>query len=150
MGLIVCDVDNFKAYNDYYGHGQGDNVLTAVGQAIRQPLRDSDAAFRIGGEEFVILVRVEMADDVEHIAERVRRALLEQEMPHQTNQGISYVSMSIGALAVDLTNYANEVTFAQLFELADKALYQAKNNGRNQVTFCQYGNDDPHPRKTLD
>lgn len=138
FGLIICDVDNFKAYNDIYGHGQGDIVLTSVAQAIRQPLRESDGAFRIGGEEFVVLVRVAAASDVQRLAERVRRAMLEQNIPHQGNQEHQFVTLSVGALAVDLRQFSKRIAFSQLFEMADKALYQAKNNGRNQVIFCQY------------
>ncbi|WP_158587068.1 sensor domain-containing diguanylate cyclase [Motilimonas pumila] len=138
FGLIICDVDHFKAYNDIYGHGQGDIVLTSVAQAIRQPLRETDGAFRIGGEEFVILVRVAAATDVQRLAERVRRAMLEQQIPHKGNQQHQFVTLSVGALAVDLRQFSKRIAFSQLFEMADKALYQAKNNGRNQVIFSQY------------
>lgn len=141
VGLVICDVDNFKAFNDLYGHTQGDNALSSVGAAINDIAHDSDLAFRYGGEEFVILcARKEMSQLIQH-TERLRSKIAALEIKHEGNQPHGHLTVSVGgaiATQEDLDNVFN--THAQLhesmFNVADKALYMCKQNGRNQVTWA--------------
>lgn len=139
FGLMVCDIDNFKRYNDLYGHAQGDEAIKVVADVITKVLRNLDLAFRIGGEEFVILVRVENPDVVEGIAERIRHALLSESVEHKHNDDIGILSISIGAVVIDLRDGIKALPpLADLFNDADVLLYKAKASGRNQVQFKHY------------
>ena len=129
--MLLCDVDHFKAYNDRYGHQAGDLVLRALGQvleyAARRPL---DMAVRMGGEEFAVLLYGMNNDQALIHAEAMRMALLDLAIAHDRSMTASVVSMSIG-LAYVVPD--ESVDMSILYEQADKALYRAKDNGRNRV-----------------
>ncbi len=123
MSFLMIDVDDFKAYNDVYGHLAGDDALKIVGQAIRDTLRGADVAARYGGEEFSVLLPQTTAEEAGIIAERIRRAIEESEFAHRK------ITVSIGiASCSPAINSATE-----LISAADKALYEAKRQGRNNV-----------------
>ncbi len=129
--LLLCDVDHFKAYNDCYGHQAGDAVLKQLGRtlehAARRPL---DIAVRMGGEEFaVLLYDMDQQQAMAH-ADDIRRALIGLAIPHARSATVSVVSMSIGLSCVWP---AQGGAMSILYEQADKALYQAKDLGRNRV-----------------
>jgi diguanylate cyclase (GGDEF)-like protein len=129
--MLLCDVDHFKAYNDHYGHQAGDLVLRALGQvleyAARRPL---DIAVRMGGEEFAVLLYGMDKDQALTHAEAIRMALLDLAIPHDGSMTAAVVSMSIG-LACVVPDESLDMSI--LYEQADKALYRAKDNGRNRV-----------------
>jgi diguanylate cyclase (GGDEF)-like protein len=129
--MLLCDVDHFKAYNDRYGHQAGDLVLRALGQvleyAARRPL---DIAVRMGGEEFAVLLYGMNKDQAMSHAEAMRMALLDLAIAHDRSLTASVVSMSIG-LAYVVPD--ESVDMSILYEQADKALYRAKDIGRNRV-----------------
>ncbi|KJY83274.1 diguanylate cyclase [Vibrio galatheae] len=140
VGLIVCDVDNFKAFNDIYGHTEGDNALSLVGSKIRLLARDSDLAFRYGGEEFVIFCARPEKIQLLNFAERLRHEIAGLDLAHQGNQPYGIVTTSVGgAIAHQQDLEARFDTFQELqesmFNLADKALYECKQSGRNQVIW---------------
>jgi diguanylate cyclase (GGDEF)-like protein len=121
--LVLCDVDNFKAINDEHGHDCGDAVLRDVAYALRKQLRSFELVYRLGGEEFlVVLPGIELAGGRE-VAERLRAAV-EQTRP----MGVT-VTMSLGLSA----GHGEQVDYDVLFKAADGALYEAKRAGRNQV-----------------
>jgi diguanylate cyclase (GGDEF)-like protein len=127
--LVILDLDRFKAYNDRHGHAAGNKLLNAVGQAITREKRDADIAARFGGEEFAVLVPGRTADGV-ILAERMRQAIADL-TPSPTSRsdfapGIS-ASAGIATFPVDARDPK------ELFELADRALYEAKRLGRDQV-----------------
>ena len=127
--LVMLDLDRFKAYNDRHGHGAGNQLLHGVGQAIAREKRDADIAARFGGEEFAVLVPGRTGDGV-IVAERMRRAIADL-TPTPTSRrdfapGIS-ASAGVATFPVDARDPE------ELFELADKALYEAKRLGRDQV-----------------
>jgi diguanylate cyclase (GGDEF)-like protein len=134
LALVMCDVDFFKKYNDRYGHPAGDEVLKAVGQALGTTVkRPTDLATRYGGEEFALLLPDTTPEGALHLAEQARAAvaalgILHEESHHQ------HVSLSLGVAIIQPTPGSNA---ALLVQAADRALYQAKEAGRNQVVLAE-------------
>ncbi len=127
LSLIVTDLDHFKAVNDTYGHAAGDRVLQELGRVLKQVKRETDLVARFGGEEFCVLCEETDARGAQLLAERVREELANTEL--QTELGALRVTASLGVATVpDHAKSAEE-----LFSQGDKALYEAKNRGRNQV-----------------
>lgn len=134
VSLILCDVDHFKLYNDTYGHPAGDGCLQKVAQAISSTVRrKKDLVARYGGEEFaVILPNTELTAAVK-IAENIRRAIAHCQIPHSSSQK-NYVTASFG-VATTTPQLSQQVDI--LLQQADKALYQAKERGRNCVVVMK-------------
>jgi diguanylate cyclase (GGDEF)-like protein len=130
FALLMLDLDHFKGINDLRGHFAGDEVLRRVAAAIDQAKRESDAAYRFGGEEFVAIVSVADADEAVRVAERVRRAVAALGIPHPSNEPFGLVAASIGACVVDRQALAESVE--SWLQVADEALYEAKRQGRNR------------------
>jgi diguanylate cyclase (GGDEF)-like protein len=130
VGLAMIDIDQFKQYNDHYGHQGGDTCLQLVADAMKSDLRiGTDLIARYGGEEFVLLLRDSTLEATRIVAERVRAAVAARMEPHlQAVHGI--VTISIGFASCVPTG---DTTSAQCLEAADAALYRAKHGGRNQV-----------------
>lgn len=127
LSLLVCDIDHFKSVNDEFGHAVGDEVLQFFGDLLGRQLRSPDAAFRYGGEEFVVLTPETESVAARLLADRLRE-VFEQDSG-TTSAGRR--TISIGVSGTDVLG--PEVAASQLFETADKALYRAKQNGRNRV-----------------
>lgn len=124
--MMIIDIDHFKQVNDTYGHDAGDQVLKAVAQQLQDCIRGSDMLFRFGGEEFcVILSNTDMQGAV-HLADRTRQAV--SDMTCQCDDQMIKVTISIG-----ISMASSGDCKADLFARADKALYFAKDSGRNQV-----------------
>ena len=123
---VLLDIDNFKGYNDSAGHLAGDDVLRAVSRALGQQIRSGDALYRYGGEEFLALLPEQTMESAAIAAERLRAAVEALALPHPAG-GVVTVSGGVAALA-DPGCRPEE-----LFELADQALYRAKEGGRNRV-----------------
>ena len=124
--LLVLDIDHFKKFNDTYGHKTGDKVLKSVAATISNSIRVSDHIFRYGGEEFVVILSRINKETTKNLSEKIRREVERDYLVDGDNE--LKVTMSIGATII-----TPEDTEASLFERADKALYQAKQNGRNQI-----------------
>ncbi len=127
LGLMICDIDFFKPYNDNYGHPAGDAALKKVGQAIASCVRrDSDLAARVGGEEFAMLLPVSDLEGCKLVANRVLEAVQALEVPHgHSPSGIVSVSIGIAVIVPPRNS-----TPSYLYDAADRALYLAKENGR--------------------
>ena len=128
FALILLDLDNFKKYNDNYGHPAGDRILTTIGNKLREIFqRNNDMVFRLGGEEFGAAVVVSSRDDAVRIAEKVLDGVRALKIEHKYNPpGI--VTVSIG---VTVTTNETKPDLEAIYKKADAALYQAKENGRN-------------------
>ena len=136
LGLIVIDVDRFKAYNDFYGHACGDDCLKKIAVCLRDQLRGTtDLAARLGGEEFAVLLPGQSEDVCAEIAERVRLAVQSLELPHSGLGPQGLVSVSAGVASHAVLPGASP---ASLFEAADSALYAAKISGRNRVCVATF------------
>lgn len=131
LSLIMCDVDYFKLYNDSYGHQPGDECLKLLASSLSDGMqRPTDLVARYGGEEFVILLPGTHARGAIKIAERLRKAVLSLQLPHEYSTVHDCVTISLGAatIAPMVKHQPKELLLA-----ADKALYAAKQAGRNQV-----------------
>jgi diguanylate cyclase (GGDEF)-like protein len=129
IAVLMLDVDFFKKYNDHYGHPAGDDVLRKLGRLLRENMnRQSDLAARYGGEEFVVVLTDITIDGAETVAEKIRHAVQHEAIPHVASQ-LGVLSVSIG---VALLKPTTDDQPAVLIAMADQALYQAKNSGRNR------------------
>jgi diguanylate cyclase (GGDEF)-like protein len=130
MGVLQIDIDHFKQVNDRYGHAVGDAVLRELGRLLAAARRDSDIAVRWGGEEFLLLLQDVDAADVMNIAERLRQDIGAQDFMDGRG-GKLRLTCSIGFSMHPIATHADSATFDTALELADLALYRAKQAGRN-------------------
>ena len=130
LSLLMIDIDYFKAYNDHYGHVAGDQCLKSVASLLSSSMvRSTDMVARYGGEEFAVILPGSRAESAAVIAGRLHNNLLQAEIPHAaTSAGI--VTLSIGVATFSPVRGASE---KDLIQAADRALYRAKQSGRNQV-----------------
>ena len=126
--FLLFDLDHFKKINDEHGHIIGDQVLQGIAQACSKHLRPNDVLGRFGGEEFVILLPETKLEDAKNIAERLR--LLIEETPIKTDIGSVNTTISIGLAIKEKTSI---MSVDQLLSRADRAMYRAKQTGRNRV-----------------
>ena len=128
MALVIFDIDHFKKINDQHGHRVGDQTLEMLARVCRDNLRRVDILARYGGEEFVVLLPETGRDEALVVAERLRRVAAEMRVPIPGGE----VRLTI-SLGLALCCQVEPVELDQLIELADRAMYQAKNSGRNRV-----------------
>jgi diguanylate cyclase (GGDEF)-like protein len=129
LGLLFCDIDHFKQVNDTHGHAAGDQALWETARRISATVRPQDVVTRSGGEEFVVVLQVHDRQELVQIAERIRLAISRE--PIVTDAAPLNLSISIGAAL-----NAPEESLEDSLKRADRALYQAKGNGRNRVEFA--------------
>ena len=132
LSALMLDVDYFKKCNDTYGHPFGDEVLKQVAGIMKRIAGAKGTACRYGGEEFVILLDSDNADYAMGIAERIRQTIETTSVAYNGNSKVTLVSITI-SIGVSIWNPNMERV--ELIEHADKALYSAKHNGRNQVVL---------------
>lgn len=131
LSLIMLDVDQFKPYNDHYGHQAGDECLRAVAQLLaEQMMRPGDLIARYGGEEFVCLLPETDEDGAVQVAERLRETVADRRLPHAVSHVADHVTISLG---VATARPMLDDTPERLTQLADGLLYEAKRAGRNRV-----------------
>lgn len=133
LAVLMLDIDNFKKYNDTYGHLQGDKCLQSVAEAVRKAVkRPRDMVARYGGEEFVIILTETDANGAYCIAEQAHTNVRELKIEHSTSLPVQIVSVSIGVAAM-IPYYTNHPE--ELLNMADEALYRSKSNGRNCISL---------------
>ena len=131
MSFLMIDIDDFKAYNDHNGHQAGDLALQITAHCLKAALRSADVASRYGGEEFCILLPQTSVDEAGVIADRIRHRVATTHYPHGKSQPLGRVSISVGVSTFsEIVNTADTVIAA-----ADRALYQAKSQGKNRTVF---------------
>ena len=138
LNVLMFDLDNFKSFNDTYGHLSGDKLLTLFSDIIKQCIRKSDIPVRYGGEEFLILIRDLDLFVARNVGERIRRQLEKQRIYTGSGDNKKKVSVSCGIAQYPL----HSPNIKQVIELADQALYHAKETGKNAVvTYDEIGQD---------
>lgn len=131
IGILLFDIDNFKAVNDCYGHDAGDSVLIQMVEILRDACRESDWVVRWGGEEFLVVSRFVNRDELHHLAERIRAKVADFSFKLADCRKTS-LTISCGITAFPFVKSAFDAfTWQQTIKLADVGLYAAKNSGRN-------------------
>jgi diguanylate cyclase (GGDEF)-like protein len=129
LSLILCDVDHFKRVNDQHGHRAGDLVLAAIARALAHGIRNIDIVARYGGEELAILLPQTPIERAREVAERLRKTV--EGLCVSVEGGVISVTASFGVACYPTSGGGRE----SLFLNADRALYAAKNEGRNKVSI---------------
>jgi len=129
LSLLFIDIDNFKIYNDRHGHLEGDKVLARLGEIIKSCLRKMDSAYRYGGEEFTVILPETGAAEARVVAERIRAAI-EKETFMVENAPADKITVSIG-----VTEYCSSESITEFIKRSDRAMYDAKDQGRNRVSI---------------
>ena len=131
LSLIICDIDHFKAYNDYYGHLKGDDSLRKVASILSEHARrGGDTAARYGGEEFAIILPNTSKESASLLAEQIHQAINGLALEHKASKTSNIITASFGVATIIPQR---EMLSSVLVSMADKALYEAKQGGRNRV-----------------
>lgn len=130
LSVLMIDIDHFKQYNDHYGHPRGDSCLRQVADQLNRCLKRShDVLARFGGEEFIAILPDSSEQSARMMAAQMLSAINAASIPHQSSDIAAHITLSIGISATDLATTCCD----ELIEQADRALYLAKNYGRNQL-----------------
>lgn len=129
LSLLMLDLDNFKKYNDAFGHIAGDEVLTKAGEILRDSLRKTDSGYRYGGEEFAVLLPETKGEEALNFAERIRQAFERQKLILPEKQSVS-VTASIGVAQYEIGEEVDT-----LVKRVDNNMYVAKKEGKNRIHF---------------
>jgi diguanylate cyclase (GGDEF)-like protein len=135
ISLLMMDLDYFKEYNDYYGHVKGDEVLKEVASIINGVIRDGDVFARYGGEEFALILNNVTLENGQNIALKIKEAIDQAKIPHKKSV-FNHLTISIGVSSIIPSQTSRIRSF---INSADKALYRAKNQGRNKVAIDDKG-----------
>jgi len=134
--FIMLDIDQFKEFNDYYGHLQGDICLQKVASVLTKNIRGKfDIVSRYGGDEFLCLLSKPSLKDLETLAKKIVRDVEDLHIEHKKSLVSSYVTISLG---LAITNCDDTLEIMDCIKNADNALYDAKTAGRNRVVICNY------------
>lgn len=145
VSVIMCDIDYFKKYNDFYGHQQGDVCIIEVAKLIKQSFsRSGEIAARYGGEEFIILIPNMHLSEVLERAEHLRESILAKKLPHKKSSVTGFVTISIGVTTYIPKDENAPPEVKEIIETADRALYQSKGEGRNRVSYIDFSPMQPN------
>ncbi|MBI4667756.1 MAG: diguanylate cyclase [Elusimicrobia bacterium] len=131
LSVLIVDIDHFKQYNDAQGHEMGNVILKMAAQMLRETLRAEDTLARYGGEEFVVLLADTKKEQALAAADRLRTAIETAQFPGGDKQPLGKVTVSVGGAAYPVDAHTTQA----LIERADRALYKAKNDGRNRAAW---------------
>jgi diguanylate cyclase (GGDEF)-like protein len=127
LSLILLDVDDFKRFNDTWGHLEGDKVLEVIGKTIQDCVRETDSAYRYGGEEFTVVLPYTKIEAAEKAAERIRKGVSGQAFSPTPDETVN-ITVSVG-----VCQFRHEEEIEELVKRADEAMYTAKREGKNRV-----------------
>ena len=136
VGILFIDIDYFKAFNDHYGHVMGDDTLIKVAHEIHKIVtKQEQFVARYGGEEFVVVTSSKTIEGIKQLSKHIHKSISKLKIPHTLSDIHDYVTVSIG-VAYTMPSYID--TSNRLIQLADQALYQAKDKGRNTIVYKHY------------
>jgi len=136
LSILMLDIDYFKKYNDHYGHAAGDVCLKAIAETIAGTLlRQDDFVARYGGEEFIVVLPNTNRDGACQIAKKILDSIQKSNIPHEKSDVARHVTISIGVATGEVER---NVKIDEYVKCADKALYAAKNGGRNRYTYTDF------------
>jgi diguanylate cyclase (GGDEF)-like protein/PAS domain S-box-containing protein len=136
FAFLIADVDNFKKYNDTYGHQSGDEVLKNVASVFENSFRCSNCyTFRLGGEEFGAIFRGFSQEQLSNLVEKARQNLLNRNIEHKYNEKFGKITSSFGLAFKEIMT--DELSGTEIYKIADQGLYLAKNSGRNRVELIE-------------
>jgi diguanylate cyclase (GGDEF)-like protein len=127
LTLLLLDLDDFKQFNDAYGHIEGDGVLSRLGKVVKRCLRQTDSAYRYGGEEFTILLPMTTSKNGAFTVERIRAEFKKENFSPLPGNDV-HLTMSIG-----LAQYKSQEDIKDFVHRVDQLMYQAKKNGKDRV-----------------
>ena len=130
LTLLLLDIDDFKVFNDTYGHLEGDQVLMRLGQVIKRCLRKADSAYRYGGEEFTVILPMTTGQEGFVTAERIREELSKEDFTPVPDQSV-HLTVSIG-----LSQYKQKESIKDFVSRVDQLMYQSKKNGKDRISFA--------------
>ena len=134
FAFVLLDIDNFKKYNDTYGHQEGDNVLINVSSSLKETFkRSDDTIFRLGGEEFGVLINAKSKEDIMTLAQTARENIEHLNIKHEKNPPSNLITASFGICTFSSEYDEEKHSLDSIYKMADDALYQAKESGRNKV-----------------
>ncbi len=143
VSILLIDIDNFKNYNDVNGHDEGDRLLKKFVQVVAENTREKNVFGRYGGEEFLLIFPGATSEQAMKAAENILRHVAEHDFPHREKQPLGILSFSGGVANYPRDGYGS----TELIRAADKALYEAKRNGRNRVYPAAAKQLGAHPRR---
>jgi len=135
--FIMLDIDHFKLYNDKYGHLKGDEVIIAVAESLKEVCkRSTDQVFRLGGEEFGIVLINPKVDKIEAFSKKVIRSIENLNIKHEENDPFTWVTASLGVVVCTLEK-GSSLDAKDIYQIADDAMYSSKQAGRNRVSISR-------------
>ena len=140
VGILMLDIDRFKAFNDANGHEAGDALLKALGEVLKKQVRGSDVACRYGGEEFTIILHEATPEFSAQRAEQLRQSVSDIKLLHQ---GKSFTGFTVSIGVASFPGHGG--TYEEVLRAADQALYFAKEHGRNRVIVAETSERPPAP-----
>lgn len=129
VSIILIDIDYFKKYNDNYGHIKGDEIIKEVSNSLKNSIKDQGIVIRYGGEEMVLILPEVSIDNAKVIAEKIQESIRGKQIEHKYSEIYDILTVSIGVYTNEFSQ--NEGIY-KMIDNADKALYGAKNKGRNR------------------
>jgi diguanylate cyclase (GGDEF)-like protein/PAS domain S-box-containing protein len=140
LAFMMCDADNFKKYNDTYGHHAGDDALKVIGEVLNETFsRASDHVFRLGGEEFAVIFPIQEAEHAQLLADKTLQAMYARNIEHTGNIPHGRLTLSLGMMVLDPSiEYVSD----EIYKYADGALYRAKRKGRNRFELVDVRNPE--------
>lgn len=134
--LFMCDIDNFKNYNDTHGHQMGDNALIDISKNLKSYYfnRAGDFVFRVGGEEFAAILNIEKSDNIDSFIVKLLKNIENLNIEHKGNHPFGVLTISCGVIVADFAQVNKLFSTDDLYKMVDDELYKAKQNGRNKVS----------------
>ncbi|MBE0515453.1 diguanylate cyclase [Sulfurimonas sp.] len=133
--LFMCDVDNFKNYNDMYGHQMGDKALITISDRLKSYFnRAGDFVFRVGGEEFAAILNIENSDNIDGFIVKLLKNIEDLNIEHKGNPPFGVLTISCGVVVADFAQISKPFSTDEIYKLVDDELYKAKQNGKNRIS----------------